>query len=213
MKSYHNIRSSRSSVKNIQIIQGGQDLTAQAGLIPVVKFLKKHGFASKIEQTLDHQRGATGVYDAVDMILLPLVAIVGGARSISSIVTVWNDHVLYRATAIEMNKYGAKVIAMARTQSDLDSLNSDIGCVTIKVDISDNVAARVAMQKAGTCEFLINNAGTNVLESVLVTEEGYEAVMGEPLRADLDLRPGIFQRSCGLWRWWFDRGFSIDRTI
>jgi len=80
MKSYHNIRSSRSSVKNIQIIQGGQDLTAQAGLIPVVKFLKKHDFASKIEQTLDHQRGATGVYDAVDMILLPLVAIIGGAH-------------------------------------------------------------------------------------------------------------------------------------
>ena len=109
-----------------------------------------------------------------------------------------------RATAIEMNKYGAKVIAMARTQSDLDSLKSDIGCVTIKVDLSDNVAARVAMQKAGTCEFIINNAGTNVLESVLVTEEGYEAVMGEPLRADLDLRPGICPRSCGLWRWWFD---------
>ena len=97
MKSYHNTRLSRRSVKNIQIIQGGQDLTAQAGLIPVVKFLKKHGFASKIEQTLDHQRGVTGVYDAVDMILLPLVAIVGGARSISSIVTVWNDHVLCRA--------------------------------------------------------------------------------------------------------------------
>ena len=102
---------------------------------------------------------------------------------------------------------------MARTQSDLDSFNSDIGCVTIKVDISDNVAARVVMQKAGTCEFIINNAGTNVLESVLVTEEGYEAVMGEPLRANLDLRSGICQRSCGLWRWWFDRGFSIDRTI
>lgn len=97
MKSYHNTRLSRRSVKNIQIIQGGQDLTAQAGLIPVVKFLKKHGFASKIEQTLDHQRGATGVYDAADMILLPLVAIVGGARSISSIVTVWNDHILCRA--------------------------------------------------------------------------------------------------------------------
>ena len=97
MKSNHNTRSSRRSVKNVQISQGGQDLPAQAGLIPVVKFLKKHGFASKIEQTLDHQRGATGVYDVVDMILLPLVAIVGGARSISSIVTVWNDHVLCRA--------------------------------------------------------------------------------------------------------------------
>jgi len=33
----------------------------------VVKFLKKHSFVSKIEQTLDHQRGATGVYDAVNM--------------------------------------------------------------------------------------------------------------------------------------------------
>ena len=53
MKNYHNTRSSRRSVKNIQIIQGGQDLTAQAGLIPVVKLLKKHGFVSKIEQTLD----------------------------------------------------------------------------------------------------------------------------------------------------------------
>jgi len=87
----------RRSVKNIQIIRGGQDLTAQAGLILMVKFLKKHGFASKIEQTLDHQRGASGVYDAVDMILMPLVAIVGGARSISSIVTVWNDYILCRA--------------------------------------------------------------------------------------------------------------------
>ena len=97
MKIYHNIRSSRSSVKTIQIIQGGQDLTAQAGLIPVVKLLKKLGFASKIEQTLDHQRGATGVYDAVDIILLPLVAIAGGARPITSIVTVWNVHILCRA--------------------------------------------------------------------------------------------------------------------
>ena len=78
MKSYHNTRSSRRSVKNIQFSQGGQDLTARAGLIPVVKFLKKYGFASKIEQTMDHQRGATGVYDAVDMILFPLVAIIGG---------------------------------------------------------------------------------------------------------------------------------------
>ena len=77
MKSNHNTRSSRRSEKNIQFSQGGQNLTAQVGLIPVVKFLKKYGFASKIEQTLDHKRGATRVYDAVDMILFPLVEIVG----------------------------------------------------------------------------------------------------------------------------------------
>ena len=84
-----------------------------------------------------------------------------------------------RATAIEMARRGAKVIAMARTQSDLVSLQADIGCTTIKVDLTDNVDARAAMKQAGTCDYLINCAGTNVLESVLVmTEEGYEAVMG-----------------------------------
>ena len=92
-------------------------MTVQVGLIPVVKFLKKYGFASKIEQTLDHQRSATRVYDAVDMILLPMVVIIEGACSKSSIVTVWNDHVLCRATAIEMNKYRAKVIAMNGSNS------------------------------------------------------------------------------------------------
>ena len=91
-----------------------------------------------------------------------------------------------RATAIEMAKRGAKVIAMARTQSDLDSLKADIDCETIKVDLSDTVAARAAMKKAGTSDYLINNAGTNVPASLLeMTEEGYETVMGINLRAVL----------------------------
>jgi NAD(P)-dependent dehydrogenase (short-subunit alcohol dehydrogenase family) len=91
-----------------------------------------------------------------------------------------------RATAIEMAKRGAKVIAMARTQSDLDSLTAETGCTAIKVDLSDNAAARTAMQQAGTCDFLINCAGTNVLESLLeLTEKGYETVMGINLRAAL----------------------------
>ena len=91
-----------------------------------------------------------------------------------------------RATAIEMARRGAKVIAMARTQSDLVSLQAEIGCTTVKVDLTDNVAARASMKQAGTCDYLINCAGTNVLESVLeMTEEGYEAVMGINLRAAL----------------------------
>jgi len=91
-----------------------------------------------------------------------------------------------RATAIEMARRGAKVIAMARTQSDLVKLQADIACTTFKVDLTDNVAARAAMKQAGTCDYLINCAGTNVLESVLeMTEEGYETVMGINLRAAL----------------------------
>lgn len=91
-----------------------------------------------------------------------------------------------RATAIEMAKRGASVIAIARTQSDLDSLSVQIGCTTIKVDLIDNAAAHAAMKEAGVSDYLVNCAGTNVLESVLdMTDEGYEAVLGINLRAAL----------------------------
>ena len=96
MKNKGSARSARTTAKNIHISQGGRDLTAQAGLIPVVKFLRKEGIVSKTEQTVDHQRGATGLYDALDMVILSVVGIVGGARSIRAIVTVWNDRVLSR---------------------------------------------------------------------------------------------------------------------
>ncbi len=57
MKNNRSTRSARPSAKNIHISQGGRDLTAQAGLIPVVKFFHKEGIVSKTEQTVDHQRG------------------------------------------------------------------------------------------------------------------------------------------------------------
>lgn len=91
-----------------------------------------------------------------------------------------------RACAVEMAKRGASVISMARTKSDLDNLSNETGCRSLVVDLMDNTAARDAMKTAGTCDFLINCAGTNVLESVLeMTDEGYEAVMGINLRAAL----------------------------
>ncbi|MFZ7093135.1 SDR family oxidoreductase [Primorskyibacter sp. 2E233] len=91
-----------------------------------------------------------------------------------------------RACARLMAERGASVIAMARTQGDLDALQTECGATGIKVDLADNAAARAAMKQAGTADFLINCAGTNVLESVLeMTEEGYEAIMGINLRAAL----------------------------
>lgn len=91
-----------------------------------------------------------------------------------------------RAAAVEMARRGADVIALARTASDLTRLETEIGCQTIQVDLLNNDAARAAMAQAGTCNFLINCAGTNVLESMLdMTDAGYEAVMGINLRAAL----------------------------
>lgn len=91
-----------------------------------------------------------------------------------------------RACAQDMARHGAKVIAMARTQADLDSLAAETGCTPIIVDLADTAAARAAMQAAGTADYLINCAGTNVLESIFdMTEDGYETVMGINLRAAL----------------------------
>jgi NAD(P)-dependent dehydrogenase (short-subunit alcohol dehydrogenase family) len=91
-----------------------------------------------------------------------------------------------RACALLMAERGAEVIALSRTQSDLDALKAEIGGRSIRINLSDSANARAAMLEAGTCDFLINSAGTNVLESVLdMTEDGYETVMGINLRAAL----------------------------
>jgi len=44
-----------------------------------------------IKNKVDHERGHTAVYDAADAILLTMVALIAGARSLSGVVTVWAD--------------------------------------------------------------------------------------------------------------------------
>lgn len=91
-----------------------------------------------------------------------------------------------RACAQVLAARGAEVVALSRTAADLESLHTEIGCRTVLVDLIDPKAARAAMAEAGTCDFLVNSAGINVLESVLdMTEAGYEAVLGINLRAAL----------------------------
>jgi len=95
-KSGHNKRSARIAPRKLHIEKGARGLTTQAGLIPVAQFLKKHNISSLIEKTLKHERGASALYDAVDGICLTIVAIMGGARALTGIVTVWSDNVLRR---------------------------------------------------------------------------------------------------------------------
>lgn len=91
-----------------------------------------------------------------------------------------------RACARLMVARGAQVVALSRTQADLDSLAAEIGCRTIRVDLKDPEATRAAMAQAGTADFLINSAGINVLESTLdMTDAGYQAVLGINLQAAL----------------------------
>ena len=91
-----------------------------------------------------------------------------------------------RACAEVMAARGAQIIALSRTQSDLDALRDKIGGRSIRVDLQDPAVTRAAMAEAGTADFLINSAGINVLEnSFEMTEAGYEAVLGVNLRAAL----------------------------
>ncbi len=91
-----------------------------------------------------------------------------------------------RATAVLLARRGAEVVALSRTQADLDKLKEEISGRGVAVDLSDPKAARAAMAEAGTCDYLVNCAGTNVLESVLdVTDAGYDKVMDINLRAAL----------------------------
>lgn len=91
-----------------------------------------------------------------------------------------------RACALYMASQGARVIALTRTQADLDSLAAEIGSTSVQVDLLDAEATRAAMATAGPADYLINSAGTNVLEPTLeMTDAGYTHVMDLNLRAAL----------------------------
>ena len=91
-----------------------------------------------------------------------------------------------RATARLLAERGAAIVALGRTERDLDTLREEIGARTIRVDLTDAAATRAAMREAGPCDHLVNSAGINVLETTLdMTEAGLDAVLGTNLRAAL----------------------------
>lgn len=91
-----------------------------------------------------------------------------------------------RACAQLLASRGAQIVALGRTQRDLDTLRDEIGAHVIPVDLMDRAATRAAIREAGTCDHLINSAGINVLESVLdMSDDGFDAVLGTNLRAAL----------------------------
>lgn len=96
MKAQYTKRTARTTAKKVNMLKGAKGLTTQAGLIPAVKFLQQHGLESAIQHTLNHKRGANALYDVVDAVFLSIIGIMGGARSMSGIITVWADTVLSR---------------------------------------------------------------------------------------------------------------------
>ncbi|MFT5729383.1 MAG: hypothetical protein ACI8PB_003548 [Desulforhopalus sp.] len=71
-------------------------VTSQAGLVPVVKFLRHCGMIALIKETVELERGDNTLYDSVDALFLTVFATIGGARALSGVTTVWADGILRR---------------------------------------------------------------------------------------------------------------------
>ncbi|XP_072098491.1 L-xylulose reductase-like [Mobula birostris] len=105
-----------------------------------------------------------------------------------------------RATAKALLACGAGVIAVTRTQSDLDSLVQ--GCpdtLTICVDLSNWEAAENALKDVGPVDLLVNNAAVGILEPFLeVTQEAFDKLFVINVKAVLHVGQCFGQQPCWL---------------
>lgn len=89
-----------------------------------------------------------------------------------------------REIAVQLSRSGAEVVALSRTQADLDSLASEIGCRGIAVDLADAAAAHDAAVQAGPVDLLVNNAGISVPQPFLeTTVEAFDRTLAVNVRA------------------------------
>lgn len=79
---------------------------------------------------------------------------------------------------------GATVVALSRSQADLDALKAAIGCETVAVNLADAEATRAAARSVQPIDMLVNNAGTTELVPFLDTSaEVFDRIMAVNARA------------------------------
>ena len=89
-----------------------------------------------------------------------------------------------REIATMLHRFNAQVVALARTEADLQSLQNEIGCETIIAELGDAGSARRAAEQAGEIDLLVNNAAIAILEPFLkTTAEAWDKTMAVNLRA------------------------------
>ncbi|KAM9747643.1 L-xylulose reductase [Dama dama] len=90
-----------------------------------------------------------------------------------------------RSIAKALHAAGARVVAVSRTQADLDSLVRECpGVETVCVDLADWEATEQALGGVGPVDLLVNNAAVAFLQPFLeVTKEAYDMSFNVNLRA------------------------------
>lgn len=81
---------------------------------------------------------------------------------------------------------GADVVALSRTQADLDELADETGCETLQADLADAQAAARAAESAGPIDLLVNNAGISIPQAFLeASPEAFDLTMAVNVRSVL----------------------------
>jgi L-xylulose reductase len=89
-----------------------------------------------------------------------------------------------REIAVELHRFDAQVVAVSRTQKDLEKLKDEIGCETIVAELADPAEAKRAAERAGDIDLLVNNAAIAILQPFLkTTVEAWDTTMAVNLRA------------------------------
>ena len=94
-----------------------------------------------------------------------------------------------RATVKGLVECGAEVVALSRTEADLESLKEELpGVQTLCVDLGNVAAAVQAVETLGPIHLLVNNAGVSKLESFLeVTTDAFDNIFTVNVKAVLFL--------------------------
>lgn len=91
-----------------------------------------------------------------------------------------------RAIAIMAVERGAKVVAMGRNREELDSLVAEHGVRAIIADLADADETRRAVLAALPADYLVNNAGMNILEPFLeIKADNFDQVYAVNTRAPM----------------------------
>jgi L-xylulose reductase len=89
-----------------------------------------------------------------------------------------------REIAVKLHGFNAQVVAVSRTESDLQALKDEIGCETIIAELADPAEAKRAAEQAGDIDLLANNAAIAILQPFLkTTVDAWDATMAVNLRA------------------------------
>ena len=76
-----------------------------------------------------------------------------------------------RALVLALRGRGAEVVALSRTQADLDSLRAETGCEILLADLEDTEEAAERVRAALPVHMLVNNAGISLLAPALQAAE------------------------------------------